>query len=609
MKRDDKLSRQLGRTQRRKRRNLDPMGVRTGDVGSAGADGCPNIGPPEAAREYRTDLGAGSVKGHQYTDVIISQTGLIPGVDVITYCFLAAVGDASNPTDLSCGGKLGLVKSGVLSQPNWGNGIAAEGWSLVKGSAYPVSKDGIIALEMTGSSTVQYIGSGSGSAFKYLQTAWQYEGTAAHTNTYVSLQEAHVGRLWVELQPGSRVFAGRSHSSITVGAAYGIQQQGNGIFAGVTYAVTGSATGTQAQGVGRSGAIWDSRGTDGSSYYMVGGSALTSDPLLAGTGFGGSPGVSMGNFTDNDTHILTEIRERSAEIGRIWYWNTILMDHKDVTFTGLPDGYYVRLTNGRFGSMQSVAASASGEVKVQPLNRSWMADGSGSRPEWTGEYPMHNVELWDGVPDGGGSTLILDCEIGRGIYGGDIWGYSATGFTGGTVTGVTSTIRLDFLNAAGGIIESYEPTGSSTTAKATITEAGIVVPTNAQRMRFTQWKRGIPGGYGIVDNLQVNNGSVCCPFTNPSYTSVPPSGAYVPPVTEVDPEDPDSGGTADANVQLAIDEHRQGGGNLVQESRDEQTIAAQTGDVDGTAYTRVTLADYGLEPGDVISVRGQAKIT
>ena len=51
------------------------------------------------------------------------------------------------------------------------------------------------------------------------------------------------------------------------------------------------------------------------------------------------------------------------------------------------------------------------------------------------------------------------------------------------------------------------------------------------------------------------------------------------------------------------------GGNLLAESRDEQTISAQTGDVDGTAYRRVTLADYGLGVGDVISIQGKAKRT
>jgi hypothetical protein len=611
MKRDDSLSRQIGRTQRRKRRNLANRGVETPWIGGGGdGDGCPNIGPPEAAQEFRTASGAGSIQGHVYTDVILESTGLIAGVDVLTYCFDAWVGGPANPTDLSCDGTLGLLKSGILSKPNWLNQPKNEGWT-VYGDAWGVQKDGWNALAMYPTeglcplTRVYYEG---GTQNVYLQTYCTFEGTYGVDGRYATLGQFLSGNLWTQTRSDPNQFAGINHPKIYAGAAIGAIQQGNGIFAGVTYALTGTDTGTQSLGLLRAFSVWDG-GDDGTtSYTMFGSTALSSDPLPTGSSSRTERAAYLEVYSDCETTLLNETRPKSDEVGRVWYYNTVVMDHKDAFFTGLPDGYYVRLTDGQYGSMQSITGSSGGELRVQPIHRYWFTEGDTDRPQWTGEWPMHHVEIWNGEPDVG--TLVKECDIGRGVYGGDVWDYDSAGHGGTAPANVTSTIRLQFLSSANNVIATYEPTGSASTTATLITQADITVPANTQRMRFTQFKRGTGDGFGVVDNLQVNNGPICCPFTNPTFVAVPQIGGT--DYDSVNEEDDGTGGETiidPTDVDLALDEHRKGGGNLIVESRDERTITAGTGNLDGDDYPRVTLSEHGIQPGDVISIRGKAKAT
>jgi hypothetical protein len=630
MKRDDKLSRQLGLTERRKRRNLTSRGVLSEAVGGGG-DGCPNIGPPEAAEQFVTDTGTGTILGHTYTDVIISQTGLMPGVDVLTYCFYASVGGPDNPVDVSCDGTLGLTQSGILSQPNWANGLPT-GWKQYGiGVGYGI-KDGWATVAMVPTEGLcNFIQEGGGVSYvyyetnspaAYVQTYCTFEGTNGLRGEYTTLGGSN-GQLVYQTAGGAwGEFAGICHPTVQAGAAYASIQQGNGIFAGVTYAVTGAATGTQSFGLLKAVCAWDG-GNDGTtSFARFGSSATTSDPLAADTSSGDRT-VMLQTYRDCDTRLLTETRTCdpggptfSVETGRVWYYNTLVMSHKDVTITGVPDGYYGYLSNGQLpnGTMESIDASVGGTLTIEPIHRHWFTEADTDRPQWTGEYPMHHLELWDGEPYEAGSTKIVDCDIARGVYGGDIWAYDSGGIGGGSPVNVESTIRLEFLSSSGSVIASYEPAGGTTTTPTLITQADITVPALAQRMRFKQYKKGTGEGYGIVDDLQVNNGPICCPFTNPINATTNPS-------FDVDlgnDESDDDGGDGSSNVDLtelirdvalSIDEHRQGGGNLIVDSRDERTISAQTGNVDGDDYPTVVLSEHGLVPGDRISIRGKAKVT
>jgi hypothetical protein len=143
--------------------------------------------------------------------------------------------------------------------------------------------------------------------------------------------------------------------------------------------------------------------------------------------------------------------------------------------------------------------------------------------------------------------------------------------------------------------------------------ANTLVPLGTTSFRFRLYKTGTDNGWSKAEKVQFNEGTYCCTYSTPSGIVLDDLPPYSPiewtPYDVVIDSDFTGDVSSDPSIQVAIDEHRQGGGNLVQESRDERTIAAGTGDIDGTPYRKIVLADHGIEAGDVISIRGKAKIT
>jgi len=330
---------------------------------------------------------------------------------------------------------------------------------------------------------------------------------------------------------------------------------------------------------------------------------------------------------DNDTGLkaagIAGYYGLNTDVGKVW-WSEVKLFHDHVTrITGLTPGDYVKLVeedeetnDGRY-AMSITAADANGEVDMWwNWHEDWRTQLYGidvDAPNFSCRAALSGrFEVWDGPPWEDTSTRTFALyDDGYAFNPGDIH-EKGTGLTAGEeLDDIEAVVVMEFIDSSGGVIGSVESTPySNTTPLVRQGVANTEIPGGTAAVRLRLEKRGSATGTAWVNLVQLNGGANCCSWSVPAYVYLPPAPAIYVPNTGDDQQtiigDPESD---DPNVQLAIDEHREGGGNLLSESRDERTIGAGAGAIDGDDYTRVTLADHGIEVGDVISIRGQAKTT
>jgi len=663
MSRRDKLSRQLGDPHRRKRRNIEVVRVPVpGYTGSSGEpptpgggtepDGCPNIGPPESGAVFRTSSGTGDQKGHEYTPVLMARLGLDDCTKTISYCFCARVGPSTSPSVVSCNEHLGRIEAGLLAQPLQVPSL--RDWSGDTDSARVIEKDGRLVYEIYLDGGITYAPSWWAQRDNlYVQAKHQYEGTAAFFETYVSLDDGQTGRISYAYGDCQQVVMNEPYIEAG-GAHYQISRSYN-LFSNQAYSWLNTRENGHGWRQSYDTKVWYGGGEPtGESWASV----LPYQPIIGTPDpvfWSASPGwvsctigLASGGKEDSGYACGGEYIWPEG-LGRAWWWDLLIMKHHKVFFQGIPEGYFVILRNPyggpafASGARSREGASASGELEVWPVWRGAFGDyfetfylgGSADETECGGtdqSYPCYKFELYDGDPCDTGS-LVEECTVNEGFYGGDVWVYSTSGLSPtGTVPDVYSTIRLNVLNNDGDIMESYEPTGANTVAWSRTGYTNITLPNGAAALEFVQWKRGDGDGWGEVDDLQVNVGDVCCPYSPPQWQF------YVPTVSS-DGEVDDTAGlgispndviynpaTGDAYAHVtrlwsetyeafvtadelyeSLDEHRQGAANLLTVSRDERATPGASGAETGDAYPDIVLADHGIEPEQKISLRFQAK--
>lgn len=672
MSRRDKLTRQLGDPRRRKRRNIEPItipspggtGAATGGdppTGGGTADGCPNIGPPESGAVWKTTQGTGSQQGHVYTDVPLTLLGLEDCTKTISYCFCARVGPSDSPSTVSCTSTFGKTHSGLIGRPL--KMLSLRDWTGNVDDAKIVRKDGLYAIEMQAGAQIIYAPiDWPATADLYVQLKYQYEGTAALTDTNVPLEGSssiYTGRLHSGYPPEQQYQMNFPEIQITnesgaVYASYWVGKSG-GLFSNVhrnDLKIAGSSAANAQWRQVHTTKFWH----DGSNIDDVWVSVIENqptvggaDPLRSATGADATADKHFGLYVDSgDCDACGFSLEPVNGVGRVWFWEILLMEHHKVFFEGIPEGYHIVLDDGngsaRWTSRSRNGASAAGDLEVWPVWRGEFGDAFetyylGGSPDDTdcggtwGSFPATRLRMYDDDPCNGGS-VVVDCVVDGGIYGGDVWVYDSGGLTDtGTVANVYSTIMLSFLGDSDAVLSYQEPTGANTVAWTRTGSNDLTIPTGTKKLRFTQWKRGAPDGYGEVDDLQVNVGSTCCPYSPPQWQFYIPDSAgseTEPGITEgvgISPNDvvynPATGDSyahiwriwsddyeafiTATDVYDSIEEHRQGASNILQLGLAERETAGATGSESGTAYPDIVLADYGIEPGQIISVRFQAK--
>ena len=337
--------------------------------------------------------------------------------------------------------------------------------------------------------------------------------------------------------------------------------------------------------------------------------------------------LGLSNETGDHNAGIGGLQGLNTDLGKIWWYDVKLFRDHVTKITGLTAGDYVKLVyedeelNDHRYAMSIEAADANGEVDMWwNWNSEWTSALYGistTAPNFSCRAPISSrFEIWDGPPwDALSTRTWASVDEGYAIYPGDEHEYDSAGLhtEGETLSNVGAVLVLDFLDSSGNVITSVESAEFNQTLPTIRTGlANTLIPAGTDVFRFTLEKRGSANGVAWAERVQFNGGSSCCFWSSPVNTYLPPDQDIGDGSAQIiiDPDYTDGGSTSDdPSVQLAIDEHREGGGNLLIESRDEQTTTSGTGDIDGTAYAKIVLADHGIEPGDVISIRGKAKAT
>lgn len=331
-------------------------------------------------------------------------------------------------------------------------------------------------------------------------------------------------------------------------------------------------------------------------------------------------------------------------VGRGWFWEVVVMEDQKVYFTGIPEGYYVQLRGDeRYDigdwcrAVEGADASGNCEVWLNWRKADKTRYGITPDSDWNGEFsaacPLDTVQIWDGPPWNGGS-IVYEQTVQSGIYGGDVWNYDATGTqTPGETLTVGGKLRVECLASDGSTLEQYESSEAHSTLWTRVGASNCAVPNGTASFRLTLFKTGSAAGWAQGQFLQFNRGASCCDYSAPIGTTyrvdpvmnlvVGTGGGGTTLATE-DVISDTASGTSELHVRQlwsqsdgqfvtaaelvdAVDEHRQGASNILQLGLAERETSGGSGSESGTAYPDIVLADHGIEPGQKISLRFQAK--
>jgi len=248
--------------------------------------------------------------------------------------------------------------------------------------------------------------------------------------------------------------------------------------------------------------------------------------------------------------------------------------------------------------------------------------------------------VWDGDP-GGGGNLVLECEIPRGIWGGDVYEYFPNGDcnTSETLTNAEGYIEMEVYDINDTLLHTNTPAAPSTiTTTAWARKNGVLnyaLPLNAWYLRFTPKKTGTADAFACFQKLQVNTGGICCAYADPSTGGELSLALIHYPGDLIVAEGGDATADGYAGERLiqtvwdqtrllgwtgeeigdSYDEHHQGTQNIMGfDATSEQNGPGEgvSGDAEwgcGYVYDAIDIDDFGLTAGtDTISLRFKAKV-
>lgn len=678
-----------------------------------GVGSCPNLAPPNAGQVVGIQQARPStVVTYPWNPVTsIAGTGISrDGDDVVSMCVDLRVGPTDTSGDVSaCDNKLMRTHSGLLYRPlqtqeiidqlTYG-GYAAEVWKngrhvwefditepgIVRhvlneatydssgGSWYRIDPDTGLIIPTVPLTDIVYE-----ARYKlYLQTELQYEGvesTLVGGTGVVNLNDSLDYRNWTtEYYEGEYYFM----NCPIFGVVDGLDAEDGYVYwcgtgTGLYSATSSGSINTMSSGYLGSqldSNLWHGRPsrffidtTPGETPRCVawqldynpglgGGEPLYSESVSGGPWYGviGLENDVRSGWSNRNYHPWKYLHD---SVGRAWFWDPMVMEDQKVYFSGITEGYYVKLTStGAYDVDPSEAysveaADASGNCEVWLNWRSIDTSRysiSTTAPEFSAVCPLTRFEIWDGEPWDPGSSVTYSCTVPVGFYGGDWWSYDSTGTqTPGETLPITGKAVLEFLDGTGEPLITdwtttpYERSVETTTVNSTLwTRVGIQnvpVPPGTSAFRFSLVKEGSPEGWVQAKNLQFNQGAECCTYSDPESlqgsVTAPSSGGSGTGTSGTviaagDLVSDSVSGTTDyhirqmwskddgeyvtaAQIYDSIQEHREGASNILQLGLAERQTAGGTGSESGTAYPRITLADHGIEPGQKISIRFQAK--
>jgi len=651
--RKDRLSRELGAADRRPRAELtyrDTFGVASTVALSTDVGACPNIGPSNAGNEICTIQSTAEVAGTPYNIVNLSDVSVVPGADVLSYCFEGKVGPGTGPILITCNGEWGLLEDGLIYREGFNYpggwldtdlsdfGGAVGDWhletppldSITRLFGNPAGLYDDAELEGLGWSTY------------HNEAAFQFRVQTPSSRT-VAGQRDLVGGMGVNFDvaggpfPTDMYWGGRAE--LLGAASYVYIGKLNAATHDVVFASiqeNSAPTWWMNMSTGKKGLLQHLRGSttnpaSSDTQWMAGGILNSAQTGLPGGGQDAVHSTRHGRLC----FYASKHFDYYAGIVRsgLWFWDIKVTKNAVVEVRGAAStDYWLRYAHRDYASTGGYLPTL---IRARPTDYKLGIDG-----EYY-DWPFRAFEVWTSTnasdPTSTGTLVLEECAPSRGIWPGDVWTFSSAGDLSSTqlfAGDAQATVQLEFLDASSGVISTYEPTGAQSEAYSRVGTAylGAPVPYNANRMRFTPYKRGTADAFACVRQLQVNTGSVeCCVYGAPTVGGVNGVVDYVAiaglhyvdldgdlysePYVKQIWDSINSTLVPGSAITVSYDEHRTGSQNLV--DLDGYDIhsgpgvgssgAASTGR--GYEYGAIELFNYDLSSGDLFSVRFQARLT
>lgn len=653
----DTLSRIKEDPERRKRRDLSNYpGINLGAAGGGDVDvppgGCPNLAPSDAAEVKETQQDTAEKAGPVYGTVFLADTGIVPGLDEISYCFEGLVGPPGGNLDVSCDGELALTENGLIFTDLMAGQLPPDGadgfWSRYNKETGIFGSTGLkLASDGTGY-WVEVRANGGGIANIIRNTTEDNDYGNPRDNWAVQVDWRRIYYEASTRQCGAAVVAARGQDLGIFDYGYvGGHYHGfvNAPYGMIGRYSSGSWTTLSTSIQSGDGLTFQIKDYEQECYFLADGLGSTGTPFVT---------TDAGNLdTEGGVGLMCNrsLQWYTPEMGDwgCWFQNIIACKQKPITFTGIPTGWYVRLClrgqpdgQGSECPPQIQLAETSGSVTFPSRGVTWALHNE--------RWPFPSVQFWDGDPSGSG-VLQLDCAPSRGIYPGDTWNLDTTGsqVVDNTTLDAQATVELKIYDKDDNVLATYEPTGSISegfSRSANTQVLGIPIPWNAENgyMIFTPYKRGTSDSYAKVRNLQVNiGGEVCCEYTTPGElvagSAAAAAGLSFVTIDDVVEDDVDGDGVPEPHVERIYDDGRSDGtpegavmwtgeqiGDSWEEHREStQNImdfdghAEQNGPGVGTAgdpaiacgydYEPIDVEKFGVIPGtDIVSLRFKGKV-
>ena len=650
--------------ERRKRRNLSdyPAGHHASGAVVEPPSGCANLAPLDAGTERCTVQTTSEVAALAYPPVLIEATGLIPGADVISYCYEGKVGPNDGPIYTSCDGNLSLTEDGLVhsdlidGQVPGGVDAFWDRWDKETGilGGYAtlrydaVNKNYWVAMWPSTKSKVGAVIISKVSQ-DFPRDNWAMQADFRR----VIFQEGSGG-----LDVGVGVVLARSEALGIFDECYGFGHYAGfvGTPVGHTFRYTAGFwvdLKNQIQaGDGFTSWVQDD---EQEGYFRIDGAStgtpfVTTDAVNKDTVGGCGLIVCKGWYSDGQ---FTNTYQEGQ------FQNIYICKSKPIEITDVPTGWYGRLLLNDGDDLLSAVAESGGSF-VFPSRDSASV---GATQYW--RWPFQGFQIFDGAPFGGG-VLQLECKPARGVFPGDVWtlgpvGGGKKGKPGYSQLDVSAAMELKIYDIDDVVIATYETLGVRSEGYTRsirgpdfpqpIRQPGagtryldIPIPFNASYMIFTPYKRGTADAFACVRNLQVNiGGEACCEYATPgvgvAVANFAAHGYSYVSTDDVIDIDLDGDGFAEPHVTVVYDEVRSDGstegavqwtgeeiGDTWEEHRNAPINlmkfdghAEQAGPGDGAAgdpvtgagyqYGIIDVEDYGIIPGtDMISLRFKGKV-